>query len=85
MQSPSNPVPTANTSYLNEEEFLAIVVECVYISAKGGTKFRANHFDDSVLWSPLDTSKGFVDLASTSTRRAVPSTACVPFSGRKPH
>ena len=33
----------------------------VYISAKGGTKFRANHFDDSVLWSPLNTSKGFVE------------------------
>jgi hypothetical protein len=61
MQGLSNPVPTANTSYLNEEEFLAIVVEGVYVSAKGGTKFRANHSDDSVLWSPLDTSKGFVD------------------------
>ena len=61
MQGLSNPVPTVNTSYLNEEEFLAIVVEGVYVSAKGGTKFRANHFDDSVLWSPLDTSKGFVD------------------------
>jgi hypothetical protein len=61
MQGLTNPVPTTNTSYLNEEEFLAIVVEDVYISAKGGTKFRANHFDDSVLWSPLDTSKGFVE------------------------
>ena len=44
----SNPVPTVNTSYLNEEEFLAIVVTNVYVSAKGGTKFRANHFDDIV-------------------------------------
>jgi hypothetical protein len=35
----SNPVPTVNTSYLNEEEFLAIV-EGIYVSAKGGTKFR---------------------------------------------
>jgi hypothetical protein len=61
MQGLSNPVPTVNTSYLNEEEFLAIVVEGVYVSAKGGTKFRANHFNDSVLWSPLDTSKGFVE------------------------
>ena len=61
MQGLSNPVPTVNTSYLNEEEFLAIVLEGVYVSAKGGTKFRANHFDDSVLWSPLDTSKGFVE------------------------
>jgi hypothetical protein len=61
MQGVSNPVPTVNTSYLNEEEFLAIVVTNVYISAKGGTKFRANHFDDSILWSPLNTSKGFVE------------------------
>jgi hypothetical protein len=61
MQGLSNQVPTVNTSYLNEEEFLAIVLEGVYVSAQGGTKFRANHFDDSVLWSPLDTSKGFVD------------------------
>jgi hypothetical protein len=61
MQGLSNPVPTVNTSYLNEEEFLAIVVTNVYISAKGGTKFRANHFDNSILWSPLNTSKGFVE------------------------
>jgi hypothetical protein len=61
MQGLTNQVPTVNTSYLNEEEFLAIVTANVYISAKGGTKFRANHFDDSVLWSPLDTSKGFVE------------------------
>ena len=61
MQGLSNQVPTVNTSYLNEEEFLAIVTANIYISAKGGTKFRANHFDDSVLWSPLDTSKGFVE------------------------
>ena len=61
IQGLTNPVPTVNTSYLNEEEFLAIVTTNVYISAKGGTRFRANHFDDSVLWSPLDTSKGFVE------------------------
>jgi hypothetical protein len=61
MQGLSNPVPTVNTSYLNEEEFLAIVVANVYVSAKGGTKFRANHFDESILWSPLNTSKGFVE------------------------
>jgi len=34
-------VPTVNTSYLNEREFLAIVVEGVYVSAKGGTKANA--------------------------------------------
>jgi hypothetical protein len=34
-------VPTANTSYLNEQEFLAIVVEGVYVSAKGSTMANA--------------------------------------------
>lgn len=65
-QGAYNPVPTTgrNASYHNDEEFLAIVVTNVYISAKNPSrKLVANHFDYSALWDPLDKSKGFVDDA----------------------
>ncbi len=66
MQGVANPVPTLDANYKNEEEFLAIVVANVYISAKGGTQFRATYRTCQALWSPLNTSKGFVDDRNNS-------------------
>lgn len=61
MQGLYNPVPTRNTSYTNEEEFLAIEVGNVYISANNKTHLVAGHSSHQTLWNPLNTSKGFAD------------------------
>jgi hypothetical protein len=60
MQGNASLVPTENALFDNEEEFLAIVATNVYISAKGGTAFRANHHDFELLRPPLNTSQGFL-------------------------
>jgi hypothetical protein len=60
MQGKANHVPTENSFYDNEEEFLAIVVTNVFISAKGGMAFRANHHGHELLKPPLNTSQGFL-------------------------
>lgn len=63
MQGKSNAIPTEDNSlwgYGNEEEWLAIVTTNVYISAKGGTRFRANHAGHTALSSSLSTSDGFL-------------------------
>jgi len=69
MQGLSNPIPTTgrNASYHNEEEFLAIVVTNIYMSARGSTQLIADHFSHATLWPPLNTSKGFVDDAGNRT------------------
>jgi hypothetical protein len=62
MQGRRNTVPTEDTvrNYDNEEEFLAIVVTNVYISAKGKSKLRADHHGHTELRPPLNTSAGFL-------------------------
>jgi hypothetical protein len=59
-QGKSNWIPTNNKRYDNDEEFLAVVVTNVYISAKGGARFRADHWGHKELKPPLNTSKGFL-------------------------
>ncbi|HEY2018137.1 MAG TPA: M91 family zinc metallopeptidase [Bryobacteraceae bacterium] len=61
MQGQFNPIPTKNKDYDTDEEFLAIVATNVYISAKGGTRFRAGHHGYKLLNAPLNTSSGFID------------------------
>jgi hypothetical protein len=60
MQGKFNAIPTKNQFYDSDEEFLAIVATNVYISAKGGTQFRAHHHGHERLQSPLNTSSGFL-------------------------
>lgn len=60
MQGLMNPVPTKNKRYKNEEEFLAINVANVYISAGGSTLLRHGHNDYSQLPAHLATSAGFL-------------------------
>ena len=60
MQGKSNPYPTKNSLYSNEEEFLAIVTANVYISEKGSSDLRENYDGHSPLPPPLNTSSGFL-------------------------
>jgi hypothetical protein len=62
MQGLLNRIPTEGSlrGYNNEEEFLAIVVSNVYISAKPSTLLRADHRGHRRLQPPLDTSAGFL-------------------------
>lgn len=61
MQGQFNPVPTMNKGYDNDEEFLAIVVTNVYISAQNrSAPLRTDHVSDVPLKAPLNTSAGFV-------------------------
>jgi hypothetical protein len=55
-----NHVPTQDYKYDNVEEFLAIVVTNVYISAKGSHRFRADHMGATRLPPALSTSAGFI-------------------------
>lgn len=63
MQGRANPWPTTNHAYTNDEEFLAIVIANVYISAYGGLRLRANHEGHQMLQAPLNTSAGFLTNA----------------------
>jgi hypothetical protein len=60
MQGKRNPIPTKDPGYDNEEEFLAIVVTNVYMSANNKVKLRADHNGYLPLKAPLDTSAGFL-------------------------
>jgi hypothetical protein len=62
MQGKSNPIPTEDTlrKYDNEEEFLAIVVSSVYMSAHNKTQLRADHWGFKALDRALNTSAGFL-------------------------
>lgn len=62
MQGKYNPMPTGDnfTGYGNEEEFLAVVVTNVYMSASGGTELREDHTGHNLLKPPLNTSDGFL-------------------------
>ncbi len=60
MQGKSKCIPTDNVRYDHEEEFLAIVVTNVYISAAGGSLLRADHQNFATLKPPLTTSSGFL-------------------------
>jgi hypothetical protein len=60
MQGKSNPYPTRNPLYTNEEEFLAIVTTNVYMSEKGSKDLRRDHAGHSRLEPPLNTSAGFL-------------------------
>jgi NleD-like pathogen effector protein (putative zinc metallopeptidase) len=67
MQGKSNVIPTDDSNYDNDEEFLAIVVTNVYLSAKGSLQLRADHHGYSALSAPLNTSTGF--LSNTANRK----------------
>lgn len=59
-------VPTANEDYTNEEEFMAITVTNVYVSANpkkfGSQALRYGHGHNQPLAKEESTSKGFVDV-----------------------
>jgi len=65
-------VPTAENQFVNEEEFLAIVIENVYKSARDGAKAVLNHShaanDVAGGADPdFDTSQGFLDEPDNSS------------------
>jgi hypothetical protein len=62
MQGKSNPIPTESSlvRYDNEEEYLAIVVTNVYMSANNKTQLRADHYSYAALDPSLSTSSGFL-------------------------
>ena len=62
MQGKTNQIPTEGNlrGYDNEEEFLAIVVANVYMSANGKSQLRADHSGFKALDSSLSTSAGFL-------------------------
>jgi hypothetical protein len=56
-----NPVPTEKMKWMNEEEWLAVVLTNVYMSAGGSTRLRGGYGDyDQRLEAPEDTSSGFL-------------------------
>jgi hypothetical protein len=66
MRGLSNPVPTSGHVlwyYLNEEEWLAILITNIYISAKNSHKneLRADHQANTELKAPLNSSVGFLN------------------------
>lgn len=62
MQGRVNPIPTEDhlKRYTTHEEFLAIVVANVYISAKPSLQLRADHHGHARLRDSLSTSAGFL-------------------------
>jgi hypothetical protein len=56
-----NPVPTDNHKWMNEEEWLAVLLTNIYMSAAGSTRLRGGYGDyDQRLEAPEDTSSGFL-------------------------
>ena len=56
-----NPIPTENIKWMNEEEWLAVIITNVYMSAAGSTRLRGGYGDyDQKLEAPEDTSAGFL-------------------------
>jgi Effector protein len=61
MQGQRNPIPTEEIKWMNEEEFLAVAITNVYLSAGGSTRLRGGYGDyDRKLAAPEDTSSGFL-------------------------
>jgi Effector protein len=61
MQGLRNPIPTGDIKWMNEEEFLAVVITNVYMSAGGSKQLRGGYGDyDQRLAAPEDTSSGFL-------------------------
>lgn len=65
MQGLFNPVPTRSAilwNYLNEEEWLAILLANIYVSAKNShtNQLRADHTGHTELKAPLNSSVGFM-------------------------
>jgi hypothetical protein len=66
MQGLYNPVPTKTAdlwNYLNEEEWLAILIANIYIAAKNSlqNQLRADHEGHTKLEAPLNSSVGFLN------------------------
>lgn len=56
-----NPIPTEDIRWMNEEEWLAVVLTNVYMSAGGSTRLRGGYGGyDRRLEAPEDTSSGFL-------------------------
>lgn len=56
-----NPVPTEEMKWMNEEEWLAVVLTNVYMSAGGSTRLRGGYGDYAKrLEAPENTSSGFL-------------------------
>ncbi|WP_161142614.1 M91 family zinc metallopeptidase [Propylenella binzhouense] len=62
LQGLQNPIPTKEAVWENEEEYLAVIVENVYVSAAGGHRLRRGHGLLIPLAPPLNTSAGFLDF-----------------------
>jgi hypothetical protein len=61
-QGLSRSVPTRKADWSNEEEFLAVTVANVYLSARDGKKASLRHgHGDNALWPGINTSEGFVE------------------------
>src|SRR5262245_32826953 len=73
-----NQVPTWDRDWVNEEEFLAILVTNTYLSEKGKKHLRGTHLGQGVLSAELNTSEKFLgkgasppSLAQLQHRRIV--------------
>src|SRR6266545_3268830 len=55
-----NCVPTSDKDWMNEEEFLAVLVTNIYLSERGKTNLRGNYLGFGLLTAPLNTSEGFL-------------------------
>jgi hypothetical protein len=56
-----NPIPTSEYKWMNEEEWLAVLLTNIYMSAGGSTRLRGGYGDyDQRLEPPEDTSSGFL-------------------------
>jgi hypothetical protein len=61
-----NPVPTEKMKWMNEEEWLAVILTNIYMSAGGSTRLRGGYGDyDQKLEAPEDTSSGFLTSENT--------------------
>jgi hypothetical protein len=57
-----NPIPTTDIKWMNEEEFLAVLITNIYMSAGGSIRLRGGYGDwDQRLTAPEDTSSGFLN------------------------
>jgi hypothetical protein len=61
-----NPVPTEKMKWMNEEEWLAVILTNIYMSAAGSTRLRGGYGDyDQKLEAPENTSSGFLTSENT--------------------
>jgi hypothetical protein len=60
-QGVRNPIPTDNGKWMNEDEWLAVLLTNIYMSASGSTRLRGGYGDyDQRLEPPENTSAGFL-------------------------